>query len=225
MNPNDLSNTGFTLTQKALGLYLVVVKSKCDSPVWAPDHDMCSTAITIHAPQPPVSGTPPQTNCIVSGENGCSSTKPCCNDAKCIGLTAGSGQAENGLCVSSTSISDLTNNGSLTFDESFQSPPAVCDTNGSKYICHTAIGDIDTSVGGLIDKLLGLVLSIAGAIVILLIIISGYRLMMSQGNPEMIKDAREQLTAAIVGLLFVIFSLVILQIIGFNILGLPGFGK
>jgi glucose uptake protein GlcU len=69
---------------------------------------------------------------------------------------------------------------------------------------------------------MGVVLSLVGAIAIILIIISGYRLMVSQGNPENIKNAREQLTAAIVGLLFVIFSLVILQVIGVNILGLPG---
>ena len=48
--------------------------------------------------------------------------------------------------------------------------------------------------------------------------------MISQGNPEQVKGAREQLTAAIIGLLFIIFSLVILQVIGFNILRIPGFG-
>jgi hypothetical protein len=48
--------------------------------------------------------------------------------------------------------------------------------------------------------------------------------MISQGNPEQVKGAREQLTAAIIGLLFIIFSLVILQIIGVNILKIPGFG-
>jgi hypothetical protein len=82
---------------------------------------------------------------------------------------------------------------------------------------------ISTDVASFTRSLVGIVLSIAGGIAILLIIISGYRLMVSQGNPENIKNAREQLTAAIVGLLFVIFSLVILQVIGVNILGLPGF--
>ena len=67
-------------------------------------------------------------------------------------------------------------------------------------------------------------LSIAGVVALGLIIFSGYRLMISQGNPEQVKNAREQLTAAIIGLLFIIFSLVILQIIGFNILKIPGFG-
>lgn len=82
---------------------------------------------------------------------------------------------------------------------------------------------ISTDVASFTRSLVGIVLSIAGGIAILLIIISGYRIMVSQGNPENIKNAREQLTAAIVGLLFVIFSLVILQVIGVNILGLPGF--
>jgi hypothetical protein len=70
---------------------------------------------------------------------------------------------------------------------------------------------------------MGLILSVIGGIAVILIILSGYRLMISQGNPENIKNAKEQLTAAIIGLLFIIFSLVILQVIGVNILGLPGF--
>jgi hypothetical protein len=47
--------------------------------------------------------------------------------------------------------------------------------------------------------------------------------MVSRGNPEQVQQAREQFTAAIVGLMFIIFSLVILQSIGFDILQLPGF--
>jgi hypothetical protein len=49
--------------------------------------------------------------------------------------------------------------------------------------------------------------------------------MISQGNPEKIQAAREQLTAAIVGLLFIIFSLVIIQVLGYDILHIPGFGQ
>lgn len=84
---------------------------------------------------------------------------------------------------------------------------------------------LPTDPGALLSTLLGIVLSIAGGIAVVLIMISGYKMMVSQGNPDQIKDAREQLTAAIVGLLFVIFSLVILQLIGVSILALPGFSK
>ena len=46
---------------------------------------------------------------------------------------------------------------------------------------------------------------------------------MSRGNPDKVNDAKEQLTAAIVGLLFIIFSLVFLEFIGLDILGIPNF--
>ncbi|MBI2621402.1 MAG: hypothetical protein HYW63_01995 [Candidatus Levybacteria bacterium] len=88
----------------------------------------------------------------------------------------------------------------------------------------TAFGWVGTSANNFTRWVLGFVLSISGAIVILIIIISGYRLMTSAGDPEKIKNARDQLTAAIVGLLFIIFSLVILELITRDILGLPGFG-
>ena len=59
----------------------------------------------------------------------------------------------------------------------------------------------------------------------LVIIAAGYRYMTSQGNAEAIKAAQEQITSAVVGLLFLVFSLVILQVIGVDLLQLPGLGK
>ena len=56
----------------------------------------------------------------------------------------------------------------------------------------------------------------------LIIIYSGYVLATSQGNKEKIAAARETLTSAILGLLFIIFSIVILEIIGVDILRIPG---
>lgn len=79
---------------------------------------------------------------------------------------------------------------------------------------------LPTDIGGLINALLGIFLSISGGIAIILIIISGYRVMTSQGNPEKLQAAKEQLTAAIVGVLFVIFSLVILEVVGVDILNI-----
>ncbi len=46
--------------------------------------------------------------------------------------------------------------------------------------------------------------------------------MTSQGKPETLQQGRDQLIAAIVGLLFLIFSFVLLQTIGVDILKLPG---
>jgi hypothetical protein len=92
-----------------------------------------------------------------------------------------------------------------------------------KGVCDTALGPLQTDLSKLLTQIFSIVLAIAGVAALGLIIASGYRLMVSQGNPEQVKGAREQLTAAIIGLLFIVFSLVILQVIGANILKIPGF--
>lgn len=88
----------------------------------------------------------------------------------------------------------------------------------------TGLGiNIGTDPAGLIQSVFSLILSLAGGIALLLIIYSGFQLVTSQGNPEKLEAARQQLVSAIVGLLFIIFSLVILQIIGVDILRIPDF--
>ncbi len=89
----------------------------------------------------------------------------------------------------------------------------------------TAIGPIDTTPMGFVKSVFGILLSLAGVIALIIIIYSGYLLIMSQGNPEKIQGAKDSITSAIVGLLFMIFSIIIMQFIGVNILQLPGFGK
>lgn len=87
----------------------------------------------------------------------------------------------------------------------------------------TAIGTIELNPAGFISRMFSLVLTFAGIGALILIIYSGFRLMVSRGNKEVIQGARETLTAAIVGLLFIIFSLVILSVITLDILKIPGF--
>lgn len=105
--------------------------------------------------------------------------------------------------------------------------PPACGTydNGTCTGVQTALGVISTEPGGLVTSILRLLLSVSGGIATLLIIASGYQLMTSQGNPEKVKEARERLTSAIVGLLFIIFSVAILQIIGVELLKIPGFSQ
>src|SRR3989344_1444361 len=88
-----------------------------------------------------------------------------------------------------------------------------------------AIGPINTNPSDFVRKLLAIILSLSGGIALLLIIFSGYKLMTSQGNPEKLQGARETLTSAIVGLLLIIFSLVIIELFGVDILHLPGFSR
>lgn len=103
----------------------------------------------------------------------------------------------------------------------FPTPSPICQGG----LCDTALGKIFTDPANFVKTFFGILLSLAGGIAIILIIISGYRLMSSGGNPEKVQASREQLTSAIVGLLFIIFSLSILQIIGVDILHIPGLTK
>lgn len=88
---------------------------------------------------------------------------------------------------------------------------------------NTAIAAISTNPKEFVTQIFGIILGLSGGIALILIIISGYRIMASSGNPEALQAGREQLVSAIVGLLFIIFSFVILQVIGVEILKIPGF--
>ena len=107
-------------------------------------------------------------------------------------------------------------------------PPGPCangaNSNGICTKVDTGLGvAIVTNPKSIVQSIFGIILSLSGGIALFLIILSGYKLLVSQGNPEAVKGAREQLTAAIVGLVFIVLSLVILQIIGVDILHIPGF--
>lgn len=96
-----------------------------------------------------------------------------------------------------------------------------CD-NGS---LSTAIGCVPLQLNTFINALLAWTAGIAGGIAFLLMIFGSLQMVTSQGNPEQLKKGREQFIAAISGLLFIIFSITLLQIIGADILGIPGFTR
>lgn len=107
-----------------------------------------------------------------------------------------------------------------------QPPPCQQrDKSGNCLSVDTALGNISTQPAAFVNSIFKILLGFAGGVAILLIIAAGYEMMTSQGNPEKVKGARERLTAAIVGLLFIIFSVAILQIIGVDILQIPGFSR
>ncbi|HSX09467.1 MAG TPA: pilin [Candidatus Saccharimonadales bacterium] len=105
------------------------------------------------------------------------------------------------------------------------SPPCQQWSNGQCVTFDTALGSFSTNPQGFIRKIFAVLLSVSGGIALLLIMRAGYQLMVSRGNPEQLNQGREQLIAAIIGLLFLIFSFVFLQLIGYDILHLPGFGS
>jgi hypothetical protein len=56
---------------------------------------------------------------------------------------------------------------------------------------------------------------------VVLIGVGGLTIATAAGNPEKIQAGRDQITSALIGLFVVIFSLVILKILGVDLLGLP----
>lgn len=83
-------------------------------------------------------------------------------------------------------------------------------------------GNISTDPAQFIVRILTIILAFSGGIALLLIISSGYKIIMSKGKPEGIQQGRDQLIAAIVGLVFIIFSFVIFQLVVVDIFKIPG---
>ena len=86
---------------------------------------------------------------------------------------------------------------------------AKCDTPPTQ----TSLGPIPTCAGDLALWIMekGIVLAAFGAAI--LIVMSGYQLMASSGDPLHIRAAKERLTAAIAGLLFILMIELILRTI------------
>lgn len=103
----------------------------------------------------------------------------------------------------------------------FAQTTAIPCPNGQ---CDTAIGPINANNAiSLIGVIFKYVVSIAGIGAILLLLIGGYKMILSRGDKEKLHEARDTITSAVLGLVFIILSLVILQIIGVSILQIPSF--
>ena len=88
----------------------------------------------------------------------------------------------------------------------------------------TAVGCIPSNPESVIKTIITIGLAAGGGIVLIMILVGSFMLSVSQGDPNKTKEAKEIITSAIIGLLFVIFSVTILQFIGVSILHIPGFG-
>jgi hypothetical protein len=88
----------------------------------------------------------------------------------------------------------------------------------------TAIGCVTTDPENLLGTILRVALGLAGGIAFLLILFGGLQIMTSAGNPEQLNAGRELISSAVIGLILILFSIFLLQFIGVNIIGIPGFG-
>ncbi|EKE00202.1 MAG: hypothetical protein ACD_22C00077G0002 [uncultured bacterium] len=140
----------------------------------------------------------PQCHASTCNEDTCNTVGACC-------------ETEAGIC--GTCVADTVNNIN------------ICDTSSP---CPECVNPepVDTGYGGnpmtitqLIQLVYNIMLPVTVGMGIYFIVRAGYILKTSQGNPQITAQGKEDLTAAIVGMLFIAFSLTILKVIINAILG------
>jgi type IV secretory pathway VirB2 component (pilin) len=100
-------------------------------------------------------------------------------------------------------------------------PPNTCSNNTLGV--QTPFGCLQSDPAQLINEILRIVLGVAGGLAVLFIIIGGYKVAASQGDPDSLDDGRDMITKAVIGLVFVLLATFILGIIGVDILGIKFF--
>ena len=157
---------------------------------------------------------------------GCSTRERCC-----IPLTTGCSNW-NPVTGCEKDYTRCTNAQTICCANTNNCPIYTPPGNGQDPTCNNGQG-IDTAIGCIpitdtnlfIGFILRWAIGIGGGIAFLLIVYSAFMIMTSQGNPERLKAGQELLTSAIAGLIMLIFSVFILELIGVKILQIPGFSE
>ncbi len=89
----------------------------------------------------------------------------------------------------------------------------------------TSLGKINVVPEQFVGSLFKIFLSAASISGFIIFLYAGYKILTSGGNKEKVGEAREQIKAVILGILFIVISLVILETLGVDILKIPGFNR
>lgn len=139
--------------------------------------------------------------------------------------------------IDNTPITPPTDVGKTSFnlcnqipDENLQDQCRVCAVQGEGGADEqggvwTAVGCISRNPVDIVHRLIQVGLGMGGGVALIMTLAGGFILATSQGEPQKANQAKEMITNSVIGLLFVIFSVVILQFIGVKILNIPGFGS
>lgn len=119
--------------------------------------------------------------------------------------------ADNTSCTKGSGIQCNTSNGTRV------------DTGGDGIM--TAIGCIPTQPQKLVEGLLRYGTFAAGGVAFVLMLLASIQMITAEGNPNTIKSSQEKFYSAIIGLLLIIFSVLLMQVIGVDLLGLKGFTR
>ncbi|MBI2031493.1 MAG: hypothetical protein HYT08_02650 [Candidatus Levybacteria bacterium] len=89
----------------------------------------------------------------------------------------------------------------------------------------TDIACIPTDPVGFVAKTYGIGLGLIGGVALLFIILGGYTILTSSGNPARVASGKNYIYYAIAGLLLAIFGFIFIQVIAVDILRIPGFNR
>lgn len=144
-------------------------------------------------------------SCTVEGDASgrCIITTPCPPTYKCdyAGLTCAVGSSIDLGCL----------------------PPSDYCTVGGVDGVSTALGCVPSVPKEFAAWTVRLVMGIAGGVALMLLILGGVQFVSSSGDPDSLDEAKEKITAAVSGLMLILFSVLVLKTVGVDILDLPGF--
>lgn len=143
------------------------------------------------------------------------------------GLPSTPGDVNNDACIC---LLDRPQEPISAFDKACENIKSEPERNSCKSCSNTdggvwtALGCFNGNLSDFITKnIMQTGIGIAGGISLLCIMFAAFQMQTSGGNAEKIKKAQELLTNCITGLMVIMFSILILKIIGVDILRLPGF--
>ena len=87
----------------------------------------------------------------------------------------------------------------------------------------TDFGCLPNDPIGFVAKFYGWGLGLIGLVGLMFLIIGGYRILTSRGNPEALQTGKSYITYAIIGIILAIFGFVFIQVVTSDILKIPGF--
>lgn len=97
---------------------------------------------------------------------------------------------------------------------------AACDPSTET---STDIGCLPNTAEGFVAKFYAYGLGLIGGVAIIFIILGGYFILVSQGDPAKLALGKSYITYAVIGLLLAIFGYIFTSVIAVDILRIPGF--
>ena len=174
----------------------------------------------------------PTNNCATGFNPSITDEGKTCN-CKVENQNPGTCTNENGVGIGCNPGYIPTTNGSGACSCVLSNNPGNCGSSTRRVVdpnANCGNGFITTAIGcvpirstqDFVNWFLRWAIGISGGIAFLLIVMASFQIMTASGDPQKLQGGRELLTAAISGLILIIFSVFLLRLIGVTILQIPG---